>query len=148
MKLPNAPSEKEEEKAVEDQIANFMKTAHPSEKDTPEAPLVEPTKAPAKTAVKPATSEPAAPATPAAESEDIKETVKPKAKTGGERTIQPLNDLSKLQPDLNALLAKEESKNPVEPPAANTVIAPVAPPPAEEGEEATPNASDPGNIAL
>lgn len=72
----------------------------------------------------------------------------PSNEVGGQRVIQPLNDI-KSAPDLNELLKKENAKEPVPPPTAATVL----PPPAEESQSPAKNDSpgstvSPNDIAL
>jgi CheY-like chemotaxis protein len=65
--------------------------------------------------------------------------------TSRERTIQPLNDPTQQKPNIDELLAKEQAKEPVAPPPADSVIAPAGQNP---GTDDTSGASDPHAISL
>lgn len=78
------------------------------------------------------------------------------------KVIEPINDMSNQQPDLSDLMAKEEAKNPIQPPSVDTVVAPggstatasvaddddkpVENPPV--GGVIAPKDNDPSNVAL
>lgn len=99
---------------VEDQIRDFISTAE-QVKNNANTPAPTPATAPTQIPVTNA-DEPAAPVQP--------QLATP---TGQKKVIEPINDLSNPGPDLDALLAKEESKpadttTPV--PSVNTVISP------------------------